>query len=243
MIVTFVTRNATSHRIRLGMADYQLFHLQGFRELSLLPMFLFGRECRQWVRAEWFHSWMHRFDFTLRTEQEVLPYRYGANGDFGGGQTVMIDGEQWVLHVGAGECSLSQERPFRDGIENGSRLMKWIDLRGQPSFQVDDGVIKLSRKKQEFRWYNEMPGLLRFLEGLPVNEEVAAWAAQGPLSIGELLRIADEEPGGVDVVVEMLSQQREKWITKMRQALEAPSHRSRRELIQLVLSMLKELGE
>jgi hypothetical protein len=54
------------------------------------------------------------------------------------------------------------------------RVVKWIDLRGQKQLQVDGGIVKLARRKREFRLYAELPGLLKFFEGIPLEMEVRA---------------------------------------------------------------------
>jgi hypothetical protein len=114
----------------------------------------------------------------MEMQRHVLPYKYGADDDFDGAETVVIDGQRWVLAVGAGECSLSQhvdvESEKWPDHPACHRVVKWIDLRGQKQLQVDGGIVKLARRKREFRLYAELPGLLKFFEGIPLEMEVRA---------------------------------------------------------------------
>jgi hypothetical protein len=115
----------------------------------------------------------------LEAERDLLPYRYGRGGDFGGSETVRIEGEAWSLSVGPGECSLSQAVAYAWALapgvtERGSRLTKWIDLRGQRELAVDGEVIKIQRRKHAYRWYGELPDLLQFLGTLPLEAEIRA---------------------------------------------------------------------
>ena len=179
MHITFTTRDSRTHRIRLGLADYCLDDLMGFRDFTLLFQCCFSAEGGPWLAASWMHRWFQRLDWQLEMERDLLPYRYGAHGDFGGGETVTIDGEGWSLDTGPGECALSQAVPYAresaPGVTHcGSRLSKWIDLRGQRRLAVDGDVIKLQRRKHVYRWYDELPGLLRFFETLPLEAEVRA---------------------------------------------------------------------
>src|SRR5687768_13126383 len=108
MRVTWTTRDgARTHRVRLGLADYTLADLTGFREFEILFQFCFAHGGGPWVPAAWMWAWFRNLDARLQEEKDALPFRYGADGDFGGGETVMIAGERWSLHVGSGQCSLT----------------------------------------------------------------------------------------------------------------------------------------
>jgi hypothetical protein len=178
MHLTFITRESHTHRIRLELADYSLSDLMGFKEFILLFQCCFAAEGGPWMDASWLRRWFMSLHWQLEVERELIPYRYGVGGDFGGGgESVTIGGERWVLWVGHGECSLSQAVPYvaasgPNQSAQGSRLTKWIDLRGKRELAVDGGVVKLQRRKHAYRWYEELPGLLRFLETLPPEAEV-----------------------------------------------------------------------
>lgn len=179
MQLTFATRDGRTHHIRLALADYCLADLMGFRDFSVLFPLCFAGEGGPWLPVTWVHAWFQQLDSRLEAERKLLPYRYGAGGDFGGGETVRIGGEVWSLTVGPGECSLSQAVPYAQALapgvtERGSRLAKWVDLRGQSEVAVDGEVIKLQRRKHAYRWYDELPHLLRFLAALPLEAEVRA---------------------------------------------------------------------
>jgi hypothetical protein len=233
MRVIWTTRDARTHRVRLGLADYMLGDLEAFREFTLLFQFCFAQGGGPWVPAAWMWSWFLNLDARLQAEREVLPFRYGADGDFGGGQSVVIDGQTWSLQVGSGECSLT----FASG-----RVTKWIDLRGQSMLQTDGRPIRLQRRKQDYRWYGEMPGLLRYFQSLPQGAEVRTWSINAPVPIGEVLRIADEEPGGVDAALEILIEQREKGRHKLAEAAENPRFANVRPTALSLLSLLDKNG-
>jgi hypothetical protein len=243
--VTLIARSGPTHRIRLGLADYALTDLQGFKDYAILFQILFAQGGGPWVPKTWMHGWLYRLDFLLEMERDVLPYRYGADGDFGGVQTVSIQGEQWSLTVGSGECSLTQSVSFEkmlgpDVRTGGSRLIKWIDLRGRSSLEGDGQVIKLSRKKHDYRWYGELPGLLQFLKSLSGDDEVRALSTESATPTRELIRIADEEPGGFDAAVEILSSQNEKALQRLRKALHDPKLTDQRPIIQLLLETIEQ---
>ena len=149
MHLTFITRESHTHRIRLGLADCLLADLMGFRDLVLLFQCCFAAAGGPWLAASWLRGWFMKLHWQLEVERELLPYRYGVEGDFGGGETVTIDGEMWVLSTGHGECSLSQAVAYVGGSEpnpsaQGSRLTKWIDLRGKRELAVDGGGSSFS---------------------------------------------------------------------------------------------------
>jgi hypothetical protein len=150
----------------------------GFRQFTLLFQCIFAAGGGPWMAAGWMRRWLESLAWELEMQKPVLPYRYGADGDFGGGETLVIDGETWVLSLGAGECSLSrsvrvesEKWPDHPGCH---RMVRWIDLRGEKQLKTDERVIKLSRRKQELRWYAELPGLSQFFEGVPLEMEVRA---------------------------------------------------------------------
>jgi hypothetical protein len=180
MRITWTTRDSRSHAIRLSAADYGLCDLMGFHQFTLLFQCCFAAGGGPWMIASWMHRWFAILASELETQRSVLPYHYGADGDFGGGGTLVIRGEQWSLNVGPGECSLSQFAPAHSPATAGQhvphRLTRWIDLRGQRQLETDGRIIRLSKKKQEYRWYAELPGLLQFYDGVPPEVEVRARA-------------------------------------------------------------------
>lgn len=56
------------------------------------------------------------------------------------------------------------------------------------------------------------------------------------MSTAELIRIADEEPGGFDAAVEMLLEQGENGRAKLRKAYDDPRHNELRPLIAQLMS-------
>ena len=149
----------------------------GFHQFTLLFQCCFAAGGGPWMPAAWMRRWLELLAWELETQRSVLPYCYGADGDFGGAATVEIGGERWSLTLGAGQCSLSHSVPAQSEappLPVRHRLTKWLDLRGNRELQTDAGIIKLSRRKQEFRWYSELPGVLEFLGGVPLEMEVRA---------------------------------------------------------------------
>lgn len=229
MRVTWTTRDGRTHRVRLGLADYTLADLAGFREFQMLFQFCFAHWGGSWVPMTWIWKWFLTLHHRMQEEKDVLPFRYGADGDFGGGENVSIRGEWWTLEVGSGQCSLT----FVNG-----RVTKWIDLRGETKLEVDGRTIKLQRKKQEYRWYHELPGLLRYFEGLPQDAEVRTWSVNTPVATREIIRIADEEPGGMETAVEILAEQGEKGRRKIADAAGSPRFAEMRATALQLLSLL-----
>ena len=178
MRITWSSRDSRNHAIQLNGADYGLCDLMGFQQFALLFQCCFADGGGPWMPSGWMRRWFEILAWELEMQRHVLPYRYGANGDFGGGETVSINGAVWSLDLGAGECSLSQALPVESQTSPGHpgswRLNKLMDLRGQSQLQTDDRIIKFSRRKQEFRWYAELPGLVQFFEGLRPDVDVRA---------------------------------------------------------------------
>lgn len=180
MRITWTTRDSRMHHIQLNGVDYGLCDLMGFHRFILLFQCCFAAGGGPWMAASWMRRWFEVLAWELEMQKPVLPYRYGADGDFGGGQTVKIGGENWIMNLGAGECSLSQVAPVQTQpscFGGAQRLTKWLDLRGQRRLETDAGIIRLSARKQEYRWYAELPGLLQFLTDVPPEMEVRASSA------------------------------------------------------------------
>jgi len=220
--------------------------LQGFREFGMLFQFCFAQGGGPWIPASWMWTWFLNLDAHLEAEREVLPFRYGADGDFGGGESVVIGGECASLQVGSGECSLTFTSGADSKAETGRmlprRVTKWIDLRGQSTLQTDNRVIRLQRKKHEYRWYVEMPGLLAYFRSLPKDSEVRTWSVSAPVAIREVLRIADEEPGGMDAALEILVEQGEKGRRKLAEAAENARFGDLRPVALSLLSLVDKNG-
>lgn len=244
MRVTWTTRDARTHRVRLGMADYMLPDLDGFREFSMLFQICFAQGGGPWIPAGWMRSWFLNFDARLQAQKDLLSFRYGADGDFGGSESVVIGGECGALQVGPGVCSLTFTSGADSVAKTGQmlprRVTKWIDLRGESTLKTDDRVITLQRKKQEYRWYGEMPGLLAYFASLPKDAEVRTWSVSAPVAIRELLRIADEEAGGMDAAAEILAEQGEKGRRKLAEAAENRRFRDSRAVALSLLSFVEK---
>ncbi len=118
------------------------------------------------------------FAGALLLEKEVLPYKYALDGDYGGGETAYIDKAPWSIDCGVGECCLKQYKLVADeDMSDASyRLIKWIDLRGQPVLKTDDRTIKISRRKVVFKWYSAVPEIQRYLESLSLQDTVRVLA-------------------------------------------------------------------
>jgi hypothetical protein len=175
-------------------------------------------------------------------EADVLPYRYGYGGDFSGGASFTIDGEPWAINVGPGECSLTQAIPYENRLndrvaQTGSRRTGWIDLRGKKECRVDGRTIRIQRKKQTYRWYEELPGLMKFLESLPKDAELRAYSYERNPSIAQLLKFAAEEPGGMDGAIQVLQAQGEKGLSKLRNAMKNKKLAMYQSLIQTLIAL------
>lgn len=177
--ILWESRHGAERQITLTSAECGLADLVGFEHLLPLAEAMFAHGGGPWLPVSTIKNWLKMLQVELEAQVDVLSFRYGADGDYAGGESVRIRGETWALSVGWGECSLSQSMQFVKVIAPGysrttGRRTKWIDLRLENFLQADDRVIKLSRRRVEVRWYQELPGLLEFLEGVSEQGEIRA---------------------------------------------------------------------
>lgn len=81
-------------------------------------------------------------------------------------------------------------------------------------------MLKINRKKQPLRWFDELPRIIEFLERQEKDAVVSFLFVWGTPSISELIRMAAEEPGGDDAAIEVLGgmgeQGRQKLLKKLK---------------------------
>jgi len=166
-----IAQSGSQCNLRLNSADFLLPDLTNFKDFRVLMQMCFMDGGSPWLPASWWSIEFSYLNTQLGVEADVLPYHYGLDGDFGGGESVRIDGETWHVDVGPGRCELSRlaacQQRHSDGFAvNRSRDTGWIDLRGLKEYSVDERVLKLQRRKTRFRWYDVIPEIAGFLDGL-----------------------------------------------------------------------------
>ncbi len=177
MKVTFEAESGSSHAIELAKADYMLSDLFGFRGFGTVFQLCLAESRSPGLHACMWERWFSALLFQMEMERDVLPFKYEVRNDTADRHGVVINQERWDFSVGNGECSLSQTLAYESIDANGlsgrgSRVIKWIDCRGQTTIETDHGPIKVSRRKVNYRFYDELPGLIQFLSDLPSDELV-----------------------------------------------------------------------
>lgn len=177
-----ITKSGSSVEHPLNNKDYVIWDLFNFKEFRFFIQMLFMDDKCPWMPAIWWLAELRHFKYRLEAESEVLPFCYGLDGDFAGGETVQINGEWWCIEVGPGRCELSRDQLIETEIFPGivgsnSRSVAWLDLRGKSEYQVDGRLLKLSRRKHPFKWYDAVPKIEAFLMALDQDEPVQSFSS------------------------------------------------------------------
>jgi hypothetical protein len=197
------------------------------------------------TRVELLESARHLQEI-VQQERDLIPFRYSTEERLpeldnlvtkgsGTATGLVIDGKDYSITAGTGECYLEGYVPTGDGRwRKGER----IDVRDKKRIATDNmGVVKISRKKVPFTLPAELARLIDYLDRVNDRQVKIYSYDKGPV-FKELLEAAAEGMGGDDAAMEMLLEWGEDGKKQLIDALtKKPYKKYRPIVVRFLLSM------